>query len=82
MITNMTKPFMKKELSEKVVLYIFKSNLIPIYIYNSKYTLNYVVFQLFYHSVNSETIFEHVPKEIMPIEFGGSGKSIKDINGG
>ncbi|XP_025421471.1 alpha-tocopherol transfer protein-like [Sipha flava] len=51
MITSMTKPFMKKELSEK----------------------------LFYHSVNSETIFEHVPKEIMPIEFGGSGKSIKDI---
>jgi hypothetical protein len=32
--------------------------------------------------VNSETIFEHVPKEIMPIEFGGSGKSIKDIEGG
>ncbi|XP_050439739.1 alpha-tocopherol transfer protein-like [Adelges cooleyi] len=47
MITSMTKPFMKTELSEK----------------------------LFYHSAGSETIFDSIPKEILPSEIGGTGKS-------
>lgn len=37
--------------------------------------------QLFYHSVDSETIFDHIPREVMPIEIGGSEKSLKIING-
>ncbi|CAH1711992.1 alpha-tocopherol transfer protein-like [Aphis gossypii] len=53
MITSMTKPFMKKELSEK----------------------------LYYHSTaDPESIFEYIPKEIMPIEIGGSGQPLKNIN--
>ncbi|XP_060865337.1 alpha-tocopherol transfer protein-like [Metopolophium dirhodum] len=53
MITSMTKPFMKKELSEK----------------------------LYYHSAaDSETIFDYIPKEIMPIEIGGSGQTLQNLS--
>lgn len=36
---------------------------------------------MFYHSVDSDTIFDHIPKEIMPTEIGGSGKSSKIVYG-
>jgi len=52
MITSMLKPFMNKELSEK----------------------------LHYHSINSESIFDFIPKDIMPVEIGGTGQCLKDIN--
>ncbi|XP_060842651.1 alpha-tocopherol transfer protein-like [Rhopalosiphum padi] len=53
MINSMTKPFMKKELTEK----------------------------MYYHSTTDpEAIFEYIPKEMMPIEIGGSGQSLKNIN--
>ncbi|KAL5241687.1 hypothetical protein ACI65C_009097 [Semiaphis heraclei] len=53
MITSMTKPFMKKELSEKLI----------------------------YHSTaDSETIFDYIPKEIMPIEIGGSGQTLQKLH--
>lgn len=77
MITSMTKPFMKKELSEKVMNpFCYQCNA-----YVNIYAHFYILFQLFYHSVDSETIFDHIPREIMPIEFGGSGKSSKIVDG-
>lgn len=70
----MTKPFMKKELSEKVILQLINDMCKHIF------QLSFL-FQLFYHSVDSDTIFDHIPKEIMPTEIGGSGKSSKLVDG-
>jgi len=73
------KPFMKKELAEKVINSI--SDIKFTYL-GSVYKSNYILFQLHYHSVDSETIFDYIPKEILPNEIGGFEKSVKDINGG
>jgi len=72
------KPFMKKELAEKVINSISYVKFIYLVIYKS----NYILFQLHYHSIDSETIFDYIPKEIMPNEIGGFEKSVKDVNGG
>jgi len=38
---------------------------------------------LYYHSAaDSETIFDYIPKEIMPIEIGGSGQTLQNLSGG
>lgn len=34
---------------------------------------------LTYHSPDSTTLYEHVPQEILPNEYGGSAGSMKDI---
>lgn len=51
-------------------------------IYFTVHLYNYVLFQLYYHSAaDSETIFDYIPKEIMPIEIGGSGQTLQNLNG-
>lgn len=37
--------------------------------------------QLFYHPIDSDSIFDYIPKEIMPTEIGGTGKSLKLLSG-
>lgn len=46
-----------------------------------KFFVCFVLPQLFYHAVDSETIFDYIPREIMPVELGGSEKSLKIIDG-
>lgn len=31
------------------------------------------------HKTGSETLFDHVPRELLPVEYGGSNGSIKDL---
>lgn len=31
------------------------------------------------HKTGSETLFDHVPRELLPIEYGGSNGSIKEL---
>lgn len=35
--------------------------------------------QIHFHLPDSETLNEHVPKEVLPVEYGGSGGSMSDI---
>lgn len=37
--------------------------------------------QLFVHNKNYEEMYKHVPKDLLPAEYGGNGGNIKDIIG-
>lgn len=37
--------------------------------------------QLHFHAQGSDTLFDYIPREVVPVEFGGKGTSIFDIKG-
>lgn len=37
--------------------------------------------QLFVHNKNYEEMYKHIPKEILPAEYGGNGGTIPEIMG-
>lgn len=41
----------------------------------------FLLFQLHVHNKDYEALYKHVPKEILPTEYGGNGGSIKEIIG-
>lgn len=45
---------------------------------DKSFMFSHFISQLMVHNKNIESLHEHVPKEILPEEYGGSGDSIQE----
>lgn len=77
-IFNMIKSFMSEKNRQRVSQIIFFN----FDFYSKKnfgYSFSFLFFQLFVHNKNLESFYEHVPKNILPVEYGGENGTIQEI---
>jgi hypothetical protein len=43
--------------------------------------MNVLRFQFHYHQANSEKLYDHVPKSILPKDYGGDERSVEELAG-